>query len=290
LGCAIVRRVVGGPRSPAGARFLGAVEDYARPGGRLPRVRLIEDLIAPRLPGLMTNPWLLTAAGQREFGADADWVVAFAGHAAAPSAARKALPNVLIVHALTRAREEARRETAAEVEAIRRGLLAGAGRPEPGPVRRLLGWFLGADDPPPGPFADAILARLPEPRRSVFRSARAASHGRAAVQLASHTLELCRWQERAAEREAALCDVVREVFANPFRRPVVHPNWVLANYGAARQIGELVLRTGGFGGLPILADALEDAGCTDEAVLDHLRSGGPHVPGCWALDAVLGRG
>jgi hypothetical protein len=42
--------------------------------------------------------------------------------------------------------------------------------------------------------------------------------------------------------------------------------------------------------LPILADALEDAGCTSNALLGHLRSPGPHVRGCWALDLVLARG
>jgi hypothetical protein len=41
--------------------------------------------------------------------------------------------------------------------------------------------------------------------------------------------------------------------------------------------------------LAILADALEDAGCGDAELLTHLRSAGPHVRGCWALDLVLGR-
>jgi hypothetical protein len=41
--------------------------------------------------------------------------------------------------------------------------------------------------------------------------------------------------------------------------------------------------------LLVLADALEEAGCTDEAVLSHLRSDGPHVRGCWVLDLVLGK-
>jgi hypothetical protein len=41
--------------------------------------------------------------------------------------------------------------------------------------------------------------------------------------------------------------------------------------------------------LAVLADALEDAGCTDAAILDHLRGPGPHVRGCWALDLVLGK-
>jgi hypothetical protein len=42
--------------------------------------------------------------------------------------------------------------------------------------------------------------------------------------------------------------------------------------------------------LPVLADALEEAGCTDAGILSHLRGPGPHALGCWALDAVLGKG
>jgi hypothetical protein len=41
--------------------------------------------------------------------------------------------------------------------------------------------------------------------------------------------------------------------------------------------------------LPVLADALEDAGCTDRALLGHCRSGLRHVRGCWAIDLLLGR-
>jgi hypothetical protein len=44
-----------------------------------------------------------------------------------------------------------------------------------------------------------------------------------------------------------------------------------------------------FADLPILADALEDHGCTDTDLLTHLRGPGPHVRGCWALDLVLGK-
>lgn len=48
-----------------------------------------------------------------------------------------------------------------------------------------------------------------------------------------------------------------------------------------------------FGDLPVLADALEDAledaGCYRPPLLEHLRSPGPHVRGCWAIDLVLGR-
>jgi hypothetical protein len=41
--------------------------------------------------------------------------------------------------------------------------------------------------------------------------------------------------------------------------------------------------------LAVLADALEEAGCTDTAILGHLRGPGPHVRGCWAVDLLLGK-
>jgi hypothetical protein len=41
--------------------------------------------------------------------------------------------------------------------------------------------------------------------------------------------------------------------------------------------------------LAILADALEEAGCTDQTILGHLRGPGPHVRGCWAVDLILGK-
>jgi hypothetical protein len=41
--------------------------------------------------------------------------------------------------------------------------------------------------------------------------------------------------------------------------------------------------------MPVLADALEDAGCTDQAILSHCRNAGQHTRGCWLLDALLER-
>ena len=41
--------------------------------------------------------------------------------------------------------------------------------------------------------------------------------------------------------------------------------------------------------MPVLADALEEAGCSDDELLGHLRGPGPHVRGCWALDLILGK-
>jgi hypothetical protein len=41
--------------------------------------------------------------------------------------------------------------------------------------------------------------------------------------------------------------------------------------------------------LPLLADALLDAGADNEEVLAHLREPGPHVVGCWCVDLLTGR-
>src|SRR5205823_2674368 len=64
------------------------------------------------------------------------------------------------------------------------------------------------------------------------------------------------------------------------------PAWLTTDVtGLARAIE----RDRAFELLPILADALADAGCADDRVLDHCRGGGPHTPGCWVVDLLLGR-
>jgi hypothetical protein len=44
-----------------------------------------------------------------------------------------------------------------------------------------------------------------------------------------------------------------------------------------------------FDRMPILADALEDAGCTNQDILEHCRGGGEHVRGCWVVDLLLAK-
>jgi hypothetical protein len=45
-----------------------------------------------------------------------------------------------------------------------------------------------------------------------------------------------------------------------------------------------------FGAMPMLADVLQDAGCTSDDILDHCRDGKQiHVRGCWVVDLVLGK-
>jgi hypothetical protein len=98
---------------------------------------------------------------------------------------------------------------------------------------------------------------------------------------------------RLKEAQAAL---FREVLGNPFRPVTVDPAWLEWNDGAVRRLAQAayddrLLPAGTLdpSRLAVLADALEDAGCTDQAILDHLRGPGPHVRGCWAVDCLTGR-
>ncbi len=87
-------------------------------------------------------------------------------------------------------------------------------------------------------------------------------------------------------RDMPLSDVVRDIVGYPFRSIAFSPTWRTATT-VAIAAGAYADRA--FERLPVLADALEDAGCDSEPLLAHLRGPGPHARGCWALDAVLGK-
>jgi hypothetical protein len=94
-----------------------------------------------------------------------------------------------------------------------------------------------------------------------------------------------------AEESAAQADLIREIFGNPFRpAPGLDPAWLAWGGGTPPALALVIYEERAFDRLPVLADALEDAGCTSAELLEHLRGSGPHVRGCWALVAVLGKG
>jgi hypothetical protein len=93
------------------------------------------------------------------------------------------------------------------------------------------------------------------------------------------------WRSEA-ERQA---DLLRDILGNLGYLPTLDPSWLRWNDGTVPRIVQGIYEERAFDRLPILADALLDAGCDDEALLSHCRSAGPHVRGCWAVDAILGR-
>ncbi|HEX5270049.1 MAG TPA: hypothetical protein VFW33_06170 [Gemmataceae bacterium] len=90
--------------------------------------------------------------------------------------------------------------------------------------------------------------------------------------------------------EAMTRELLRDIFGNPFRPSTPLPRAILAwNGGTVRRLAETIYEERAFDRLPILADALLDAGCDNEELIAHCRSAGPHVRGCWAVDLILGK-
>jgi hypothetical protein len=96
--------------------------------------------------------------------------------------------------------------------------------------------------------------------------------------------------------KAVQASLLRDIFGNPFRPASVNPAWLAWDNGAVVNLARaaydnraLPAGTLDNARLGILADALEEAGCDNQAILGHLRSPGPHYRGCWPVDLVLAK-
>src|SRR5262245_38835167 len=104
--------------------------------------------------------------------------------------------------------------------------------------------------------------------------------------LSGAVLEAFRSIPGGDSERATLVTVVRDIFGNPFRPLGFDPRWRTTDVlGLARAIYD----DRAFHRLPLLADALMDAGCDHDDILAHCRGDGPHVRGCWVVDLVLGK-
>jgi hypothetical protein len=86
---------------------------------------------------------------------------------------------------------------------------------------------------------------------------------------------------------AVQCRILRDIFGNPFRPVAFSLSW---RTDTAVTLASQMYESRDFGAMPILADAIQDAGCEDESVLSHCRDpNAVHVRGCWVVDLVLGK-
>lgn len=101
----------------------------------------------------------------------------------------------------------------------------------------------------------------------------------------SHQHSLC-WAGAAKTEREAQIGLLDELCGNLFRPPAFSRSW---RTGTAVSLARQMYESQDFSAMPILADALQEAGCADEQLLTHCRGPGPHVRGCWVLDLVLGK-
>jgi hypothetical protein len=84
--------------------------------------------------------------------------------------------------------------------------------------------------------------------------------------------------------------LLRCIMGNPFHHPPSIPADLMSwNDGTLIKIAQGIYDARSFDNLPILADALEEAGCDNADILGHFRGPRPHVRGCWGLDLILGK-
>jgi hypothetical protein len=83
--------------------------------------------------------------------------------------------------------------------------------------------------------------------------------------------------------------LLRDIIGDPFRPSSLNPDWLTWHDGLLVAMAQRIYDSRDFSDMPVLADALEESGCSDQDILGHCRSGGEHVRGCWVLDLVLGK-
>lgn len=94
------------------------------------------------------------------------------------------------------------------------------------------------------------------------------------------------WYAKEQAEMRVQAEIYRCVMGNPFRPMELKPMWQTPKI---IHLGSAIYADRAFERLPLLADALEEAGCTNADMLVHCRSKGPHARGCWVIDLLLGR-
>jgi hypothetical protein len=86
--------------------------------------------------------------------------------------------------------------------------------------------------------------------------------------------------------EASEATLLRCLFGNPFRPCTFAEAW---RTDTVLSLARTMYDSRDFGAMPILADAIQDAECDNDIILDHCRGPRPHCRGCWVVDLILGK-
>ena len=97
------------------------------------------------------------------------------------------------------------------------------------------------------------------------------------------------WERVFRGERKAQATLLRDILGNPFHPTAVDPAWLAWNAGTIVSLAQAIYDDRAFDRLPILADALEEAGCDDPDILAHCRQPSVHVRGCWVVDLLLGK-
>lgn len=97
------------------------------------------------------------------------------------------------------------------------------------------------------------------------------------------------WDEAHIDEPDQQLALLRDIFGNPLRTIAIAPASLRRNDALLVSLAQRFYAARDFRDMPILADALDEAGCTDADILNHCRLPGEHVRGCWVVDSILGK-
>jgi hypothetical protein len=149
--------------------------------------------------------------------------------------------------------------------------------------------FVGADDLDPAALAatvghDIVWALVQGDVRDDFIAGLADTMARAIAADEAPTATHYQWQSIVQQEVQSQVAILRDVLGPaPFRQVSIHPDWLTPK---VRSLASAMHDTGNFEDMPLLAEALEEAGCRDGEMLGHCRVGG-HVRGCWLVDLIM---
>lgn len=89
--------------------------------------------------------------------------------------------------------------------------------------------------------------------------------------------------------QAAQAQLFHDIFARTNQPLSLDPDWLQYREGVVHKLAQSIYNDRAFERLPILGDALEEAGCNNPDLLAHCKDPGPHVRGCWLVDLLLGK-
>jgi hypothetical protein len=144
---------------------------------------------------------------------------------------------------------------------------------------------LPRDDAPPGLHSHTLSDQV------ISDAETAPEPARLAGMIEAGDLSGRRWDEidfdGPSERYESWRSLIYDVFGNPFRPVAFSPDWRTDTVAA---LAQRMYEAREFSAMPILADALQDAGCDSAHILNHCRNASAtHVRGCWVVDLVLGK-
>lgn len=132
----------------------------------------------------------------------------------------------------------------------------------------------------PLPNAPLSMLASEEPKRTRFFGA--------IRKVIGNWLSIAEAADPQAPRPAIWCHLIRDIFGNPFRPVTLNSAWLTWHDGLLVSMAQWMYDSRDFGDMPVLADALEEAGCSDFYILNHCREPGEHVRGCHVVDLCLG--